>query len=269
MRSARFGLLLSILLVTIPVCAQVPLLGPPPPIAAPVRDAQAITVVQNAISALGGSSLIGQAQSWLVQGNMTSAPEAPIQSGSFVWKAAGTEFRFEVTTPTGSYVFVTGHGNPARTTNGTTIQLAAHIARAMFVPALLRPVLLRELQDPNFSIRYSGVGNTAGASVVMVTTAAETTYPDNVVTPQVWYIDSSTGLPVRVEFRAPDGRRPGNFLPVALDFSRFSAVSGVLYPMNVIYSVNGNPVQMFTVNSIQINSNVSSGDFDGPAGGAL
>src|SRR6267154_4009019 len=59
MRSARFGLLLCTLLLNISGWAQAPSSTPPQS-----SDPQAVAVVQAAITALGGATAIGQAQSW-------------------------------------------------------------------------------------------------------------------------------------------------------------------------------------------------------------
>jgi len=270
MRSVRFSLLLNIVVFfSIKVSAQVPNLSPLPPLDKSVRDVEAVGIVEKTIAVMGGAALVGQVQSSIVQGDMTGASDTSMKSGSFVWKASGKEFRFEGSSASGMDIFVTGRGKPGQTGNGTTKKIEVHKAMAMFVPALIGSVLFQELQEPKYSIRYSGSGAIAGTPVVIVTTAVETRYPDNVVTPQVWYIDNSTGLPVRVEFRSPGVRRPANFTPVALDFSDYRAISGTLYPLHLVYSMNGKILQTFSINSIQVNVDISSSDFDGPTGGIL
>jgi hypothetical protein len=186
-----------------------------------------------------------------------------------MWKTAGTEYRLEGSTPSGKDILVTGHGNPAQSGVNNFHKISPYMTRAMFVPALAGSILRQELEDQNYSIRYDGTGNIGSASVLIVTTGAETKYPDNVVTPQVWYFDSATGYPLRVEFRSPDSRRPANFLPVAYDLSDFRMVAGVMYPFQVAFSINGQPVQAFSITSIQVNAIVSPSDFDAPSGGAL
>jgi hypothetical protein len=259
MRSLWIGVVLVTLAFALPASAQVPVLGPPAPIAGPVRDEQAVTAIQNAINALGGDAQIGLQQSWVVQGNVTGNTSASIPSGTFIWEAAGSEYRFA------------GHGKPNQISAGKSQALPQHMARAMFVPALVGPVLLQELQNQSYSIRYAGTDTIGTKSVVMVTTAAETTYPDNVVTPQTWYFDSSTWLPVRVDFRSPAPKYAPAYITERFDYSDFRAVAGAIFPFQMSLSINGNgvPLQAFSVKTISINTAIVTSDFEAPAGGVL
>jgi hypothetical protein len=269
MRFARLGLFVCVLFLALPTFAQVPLLGPPPPIDSPVRDAQAVAAVQNAVNALGGAAVIGQARSCVVQGNVTGSPGALTPSGSFRWEAAGAEYRFEGSASAGNNLFVTGHGNPAQSSAGKSQAISPYVARAMFVPALVGPVLLQELQNQSYSIRFSGTDTIGTESVLIITTAAETTYPDNVITPQSWYFDASTGLPVRVDFRSPAPRYPASYVNERFDYSDFRVIAGTIFPFQISLSINGQPVQTFGINTISVNASVPPSDFDAPSGGAL
>jgi hypothetical protein len=269
MRFTRIGTFFCFVFFALSVSAQVPQLGPPPPIATPVRDAQAVAAVQNAINALGGAALISQEQSWLIQGNKISASGAPAPSGSFTWEAAGSEYRFEDSTPAGKDLFVTGHGNPTQISASKSQAISPYMAQAMFVPALVGPVLLQEFQNQSYSIRYGGTGSIGTASVLIVTTAAETTYPDNVITPQTWYFDSSTGLPIRVEFRSPAPRHPASYANERFDYSDLRVNGGAVFPFQINLSIEGQPLETFYVSTISVNANVPSSDFDAPSGGVL
>jgi hypothetical protein len=270
MRSLWIGVFLFALTSVSPGFAQVPVLGPPAPIPIPVRDEQAVVAVQNAINALGGASLIGLQRSWLVHGNVTASPGAPMLSGSFIWEAAGSEFRFAGSNPSGQNLFVTGHGKPTQVSISKSQAIPPHMARAMFIPALVGPVLLQELQNQSYSIRYGGTSSIGAESVVIVTTAAETTYPDNVVTPQTWYFDGSTGLPVRVDFRSPAPKYPPGYVAERFDYSDFRAIAGTIFPFQINLSINddGQTLEAFSVSTISINAALTSSDFDGPSGGA-
>ena len=270
MRSLRVVVLVVAgLFLGLPVLAQVPQFGPPSPIAAPVRDGQAVAAVQNAINALGGAALIGQQQSWVVVGSVTDNSGAAALSGTFTWEAAGSEYRFAGSTPAGQTLFVTGHGNPAQISAGKSQAVPQHTARAMFVPALVGPILLQELQNQSYSIRYGGTGSIGAESVVLVTTAAETTYPDNVITPQTWYFDSSTGLPVQVDFRSPAPTYPASHVNERLDFSDFRVIAGAAFPFQISLSVQGEVLQTFSISTISVNASIAASDFDVPSGGAL
>lgn len=266
MRFARIGALICLVLFAITVSAQVLPLGPPPPLAAPVRDAQAVAVVQNAINALGGA-LIGQQQTWLVQGSVTGSPNAPAPGGTFTWTAAGAEYRFEGATSSGNSLFATGHGNPTQSTSGSSRNVSSYVSRAMFVPALVGPVLLQELQSQSYSVRFGGKNTIGSEPVLIVTTAAETTYPDNVITPQTWYFDASSGLPVRVDFRSPIPKYPAGYVTERFDYSDFRAIAGTMFPFQIGLSIEGQSLQTFSVKTILVNASVAPSMFDAPAGG--
>lgn len=267
MRTAHFGVLFCVLVFASPGSAQVPVLSPPSPITTAVRDQQAVTAVQNAISALGGASLIGLQQSWVAQGSVTGNSAASALSGTFTWEAAGSEYRFAGSSSSGQSLFVTGHGNPTQVSAGKSQAVSPYMAQAMFVPTLVGPVLLQELQNQAYSIRYSGTDTIGSESVVKVTTAAETKYPDNVITPQTWYFDVTTGLPIRVDFRSPAPKNPASYVGERFDYSNFRAIAGVVFPLQVDVTIAGQLQRTFVVNTVSVNASIASSDFDPPGGG--
>jgi hypothetical protein len=269
MSSLGVAMFVCSLIIASPAFAQVPVLTPPPPLDAAVRDPQAVLTVQNAINALGGANLIGLGQTWVMRGNVSSSQGASMPSGTFVWEAAGLEYRLTDSTTSGQDLFVTGHGNPTQSSTGSSHKVSPYVARAMFVPALVGPILLQALQNQSYSIRFGGTDTIGSKSVLVVTTAAETTYPENVITPQTWYFDSSTGMPVRVDFRSPAPEYPANYVNERFDYSDYRVIAGEVFPFQISFSVNGQSFQTFQVNTISANANVSSSDFDAQSGGAL
>jgi hypothetical protein len=157
---------------------------------------------------------------------------------------------------------MTGHGRPG-TINGTSQALPTYVVQAVFVPVAVASVLAQELGNPKMSLRFKDSETLGTEPVEVITTALETDYPDNVVTPQTWYFDTSTGLPVRVEFRAPDMKAPTNSFPVAMDLSDYQSVSGVAYPFKVVSTLNGKNQAVFTVQSVVVNSGIPPSEFDG------
>jgi hypothetical protein len=269
MRFARFGFLLFLLFLDVAAKAQVPRVGPPPPLTSAVRDPQALEVLQKTIALMGGSTNIGQIQGVIIQGQLTAAPGALAKDGSFSWEMSGPELRFESTNPSGALVIVSGHGKPAQISGGGIQGLKSHQMRPLFVPALIGWVLFQEFQNEKYSIRFDGLDTLDTVPVEVVTTVAETSYPENVVTPQKWYFQTSTGLPIRVEFRSPNPNLPAVFIQSAFEFSDFRSVSGMLFPFLVKSSISGQSFESFTINSIQLNASVKPADFDGPQGGGM
>jgi hypothetical protein len=242
--------------------------SPPDLLTAPVRDPQALGVVQNAIAAMGGAA-ITQIQNLTIRGQSTAEPGTPLVSGPVTWRMAGAEFRMDVPGPNGPASVMTGHGKPALI-DGKTSALKPYVTQAMFVPPAVAAVLMQKFENQKMSLRFKGTEVLNGESVSVVTTALEMDFPDNVVTPQTWYFASS-GLPVRVEFRSPDIKEETRFIPSAVDLSNYQAVSGVAYPFKIVLSLDGQVQTVYTIQSVTANSGIAAGVFDTQvdAGGAL
>jgi len=104
-------------------------------------------------------------------------------------------------------------------------------------------------------------------TVTVVKTVSQSTRDDTRVTPQTWYFDGASNLPVRIEYRLTDQTIQSRFLPIALNLSSYQAVSGVLYPDNVVVWINGAQIEVLHLVSVQTNASISSSIFDVPAGG--
>jgi hypothetical protein len=261
-----------VLLVT-DLSAQVAVYPPVPPysnllLRAPVKDPQAVNVVQTAITAMGGVAVIGQIQTWQLQGQYQRTTQSGNETGTLLWEQAGAEFRVQTTGPFGTNLVLTGHGKPAVVTPGGTKTMPAHVIRAMFVPALAASTLLRELQDPNCSIEYGRTTTLGSESVTVIQTAIRATQMEAMVTPQTWFFDSASGLPVRVEFRLPAVVGPRIYAPTTVDFSDYHNVSGALYPFRIVRSEFDKQSFVVTLQSVNVNVSISPGDFDPAVGGA-
>jgi len=73
-------------------------------------------------------------------------------------------------------------------------------------------------------------------------------------TPQDWYFDSMTGLPLRVEFQIPTSENANDSLPASMDFSNFQTVTGVLVPFQLRIT-EGPVILVSTVTSATFNTN--------------
>lgn len=273
MRSAKLVLFLCLIASISPsLSAQVAMWPPVPPYsnltAPPVRDAKAEALVQSAITAMGGAGPIGQIQNWQVQAQVIDTANSGKFSGTVLWQQAGLEFRMQSSTASGTSAIVTGHGKPAAIVNGTAKALGGHVTRALFVPVLLGALLLQEFQNPNYSIESSGTSTVNSQSVVIVTIACRTSQTDAMVTPQTWYFSTSSGLPVRVEYRIPSAGGPRLYVAAAHDFSNYQNVSGVLYPFQITSYRLGKQARLTTVQSVNVNTQIAATTFDAPTGGA-
>lgn len=231
-----------------------------------IRDPHAASVVQAALTAMGGSTVIGQAQSWQVQGQMRGTQNAN-RNGAINWEMAGSEFRMGSTINGTTTYMLTGHGKPSSVASGAATPLPSHVVRALFIPALVAPVLLREFQDQNYSLESGGTTMLGSEPVEVVRTSCRTGQMEALVTPQTWYFDAATSLPARIEFRMPAAAGPRLYISAAADFSDYRNIAGSLYPFHITSSRLGKQTNVITVQSLNPNAAIPASEFDAPTGG--
>ena len=83
------------------------------PSPAPVRDSQAIAVVQQSLAAMGGAATLGQVQNSVVTGTSANQTAQQAATQSFTWTYAGNQFRLESSATSGSHVLVSSGGSPS------------------------------------------------------------------------------------------------------------------------------------------------------------
>jgi hypothetical protein len=230
----------------------------------PQRDASAITVLQNSVSAMGGANVIGSVQDCILTGSIVNANGT---SNSFNWTIAGSEFRIQTTTANGgTNVFLSGHGTPAWVMNGNTISLNSYMGRAN-LPFYLPPyVLYQELNNPIYTLKYVGTVQLNGANVVQVHISDDSDPVGTLVTAQEWYFDPVSFLPVHVQYREPSNDSASDYTTSTLDMTQFVPISGVLVPTTITYSSSG-ATETITIAVVTFNSGVSQSVFNPPQGG--
>jgi hypothetical protein len=230
----------------------------------PERDSAAISTLQSAITALGGSNAVAAIQDCILTGSTNSNG----MSRTFKWTIAGSEFRQEMATANGATgVFVSGHGSPAWTLNGNTAALNYHVARAN-PPLYLPPyVLFQELSNPIYTLKYVGVVQLNGKNALQVHISDDSDSVGTLVTQQEWYFDSVSFMPLRVQFREPANENAANYINATFDFSQFGAINSVLVPSAISYSNDNGGNRTITIGAVTFNSGVSQSLFDPPQGG--
>ena len=250
-----------------------PRLNSQQPITAAQRDTQAVTAVQTAITAQGSQSAIGAIANAVVQGTIVPTQSSTVNGGDFKWESdfseSTYEFRSEMQIGGTTRVFATGHGNPAFYNGKTVRRLFSHVAYASVPFHLPAVVLFRELNDPNRSLQFVGTTTINGTRGVHIRTYVATGPIETELSVHHWYFDSSTGLPVRVEYRTPNTLDMRDNIPAAVDFSNYKVIDGIAVPLTITASEDGKVVSTATVLIVTFNSGVSPTDFDLKTGGAL
>lgn len=237
----------------------------------PVRDPQAVAVVQNAIGAMGGA-LGGQLQNAQVQGTLAPAAGLTVPSGRFTWtddfSGATYEFRHEVEAPDSTRVVVSGHGSPAFQKGSTSVRaLRSHITYTTLPYYIPIVVLARALADSRYSVRFVGQASVSGRPAAEVSLKVDAGVLENALSEQKWFFDSATGLPLRVEYRLPSTVYELQSIPAVMELSDYRMVGGVTVPFTITSYEDGAAVATATISSVAFNVAVASSDFDLSAGG--
>jgi outer membrane lipoprotein-sorting protein len=227
----------------------------------PVRDSHALKIVQIAINNMGAENGASTIQDCVVTGISESDFSSDLRK-EFTWTMAGDEFRFEVNGAKGKDLFVSGHGTPTNSHNEKVSRINYHMARAnlpYYLPGLL---LSRELANPSFSVKYVGASSVGGYRVVQVHLSDGSDKIASLVTPQDWYFDLNSGMPLRVEFRIPSNDNAADFAVGTFDFSDFRMERGMLMPFQISFSQEELPVRLIIFSSVTFNVGVSPSIFD-------
>ncbi len=237
-------------------------------IPAPQRDPQAVAAIQNALAAMGGASAIAQVQNVIAQGSMLPAQGSPIPVGNFTMQDQLTAQSHDLKTAFQSaaltQTIASGHGNPGLLSNGHTKNLNAWSANARVPVHLPAMILSALLANANCNIASAEQTTLNGHAAIQIHFHIDTDIVQQTLSVQDWYFDSSTGLPLRVEYRIPDTANPTMFIGAAADFSDFRPVQGVLFPFRIQAYQDGKPQAVLTMTSVAINQPISSSDFDAP-----
>lgn len=230
----------------------------------PVRDASALTVMQNSITAMGGSLGWSAVEDWTISGaeSVNNSPK-----GTFTWIGAGLEFCH--TTQTANYTnqYLSGHGSPASIANGATSPLNVFISRAsppFYLPGVR---LTQELANSGLTIQYIGSSITHGVPSIQIHVSDDTDTIGALVTPHDWFFDAVTLLPLQVQQRIPPNQNASDYVNSTLDFWQYQTVTGLSVPAQMSSAVDGDTTTSFSLDSVIFNSGVSPSTFDLPTGG--
>jgi hypothetical protein len=240
MRSARFGLLIFLLL-GVSVQAQQSATPQQAAPAQPASDPQAVAVVQAAITALGGATAINQAKSWTFQASV----QGPIADGNVNYTMSNA---FDTT----AYIPLD---------NG--LKKPAPLIRSLFVPVAVASILVSESQDPSFFIKYRGpiTIDAKGFTVIDFFVAG---VPFAV---QEWCFDATTNIPISINFRlsAQIGQRVSS--QGIVELSDYRVVAGVLYPFQISTQIARSFLpEVITIQSVASKATPSQSDYDSAAG---
>lgn len=230
------------------------------------RDPDATQSVQRALDALGGADAISKIQDWTAHATIDPQQGNPEAPGTAIWKISGSESRTDMTTSQGTYSTVSGRGKPYVETPSATYRLPIHSILAEFYSPFVAQELWRQFVDPKCSFEFLGPRSLNGKSVIVIKTSSQASLVHSLVTPQVWYFDADTGLPVRVDYKWPDKNKAGLSVELSVVLSDYEAKNGILFPFGSIVSLQNSVWRIDKVTEIEMNTSLAPSLFDAKEG---
>ena len=233
------------------------------------QDPTAVSLARNSVAALSGGVQISDIT---MTGSATRTAGSDTETGSITLKALGnpnSRFDLVLTSGTSSEIRNASGGTPQGlwiTSDGVSHAMATHNTftdAAWFAPEL---TVLSQLSNPNLLVSYVGQETRAGAAVQHLHFAIQSASTDPTgffqgLSAEDVYLDASTFLPVALVFNThPDSDASTN-IPVEIDFSSYQSVRGVQVPFRIQKLLNGTLFLDVTIESVQVNSGLSSAAF--------
>ncbi len=256
MRSARFCLLLSILLLTIPVWSQE---TQTPTV---TKDVQAVSVLNQALTAAGGTAAITTVADYTGIGTITYHGANDVQGTVTVRGSGLGSLRIDAALPTGVRSEAATDGQiTIKTEDGGVTPL--HLQAPMNPGRLLLPYLLLApaVNSPAFSLSYKGLVDVDGHSVhdVQLTrilpggsdptgVIREYSTIDYFIDPATWQLVMMQDVVLRHLVRQ-------------VRYSDYKLVNGVPVPSSISEQIADQPTWQMQINQVTFNTGLQDSDF--------
>ena len=229
----------------------------------PQRDPQAILLLTQAVSAMGGNapdSSVATGTIDLVEGSLQESGTVRIVTRGL------NEAREGIQTNRGLRERVYASGLAANVTDFKRDTLSLEMAASSQSPNFPLPLLAAALSNLDYAFEYVGQETLDGTSVyhirfwntyaskLRLQSLAEFSVKD------LW-IDAASGLPRRIAYDERAGRGSVPRIHIEAHYFNFRDVGGVLYPFLIKRIYNGTPWATIRIDSVVLNSGVSDADF--------
>lgn len=236
----------------------------------PVRDPQALTILNNSLSAVGGLAAVGNIQDYTGTGNMTFYwANDPVQAQVTVRGMGTGYFRYDAVLPNGTRTWAVAQFsgvliNPdGSRVPSSSVNLAT--AGSLTLPYLR---LTSILMDTTTSISYVGPVTTATGSQVYDIHFTPNLFGSNATPPGLTgvgsfdlYIDPTSSLIVAFIENAHSDSNFQQTLQHEIDFSNYQQRSGASVPMTITEKVSGQETWSIQLSSLSCNSGLTPQSF--------
>lgn len=232
----------------------------------PVSDAKAVSLAQQAISALRGG---GSVSDVTLSANVIFVLGSDYETGSGTFQVKGaSEARVNLNLNGGTRSFVRSNPNgiPIGAWTNNTGSITAYSQHncwtdaPWFFPALAS---LLQTANPRFVFKYVGAETRNGVPVQHV--QAFQTAKDDAILQRLstmdFYLNSTSGLPVALAFNSHADDNMNTDVPTEVDFASYQSVNGIMVPFHFQQILDGVVVLDATVTSATFNTGLQDSLF--------
>jgi hypothetical protein len=233
---------------------------------APPQDPVAVSAVKLAITSMGGTASFGSIQDVTVTAQTTTPSSSNSAStGQITWMTIGMSIRCATTAQPGSSIFTVQNGaGSVEDASGNVSPMDSRLALTLYPYHLPGAVLLNLLNAANESLSVvQDTGSTP--NIVHVRSLIQMSDPTlTPVTQQDWYIDTSTGLPSRVDYYLPNSTNPSQDGTTTILFTSWQKTPTIMMPQTMQTQTNGTAVSSITIGTPQFNQGLTTSIFQLP-----
>lgn len=235
----------------------------------PRRDSQAVSIVQHALFATGGTQSSLAIQDSVTTGIVQYVRSNQIVRVPIVIKSRGTKsIRYELQEQDGTKIRVVNQGRAViQTPDGRVTELIGNntlAERVNHIPALS---LLSDLGDGSVDVEDGGDGTVNGQPADVVALAfhpaahAAVAEKQRDMTRRLFYIDRATKTVSKIQYPRFAENRPGSSQKVEVLLSDYRSISGVLVPFKQITYFDGKLMSELSISSVMFNVGLPESDF--------
>ncbi len=248
-----FSIFLASSLLSVPAPAQQP----------PQRNPQAVALVQQAVTVMGG---VAPADS-VATGTIDLVAGSKAETGTIRILTRGVDQTAEeIVTPDGTRQVVYSREQAREAEGNSAKPLQLELVVTSQSACFPLPLLAAALNHPDTAFEYLGQETLDGLAVHHIrfwntfSSNPKLRHLAEFSVKDLW-IDAASGLPHKLSFdrRAAGGAEPR--IPVEVFFSDYRNVSGVLYPFRMEKHFNGTPWATITINNVQLNAGLTDAAF--------
>jgi hypothetical protein len=246
--------LVCLLIFVLPLSSQ-----QSPPTA--TKDTQAISIINQTLSAGGGPSVIGTINDYTAAGNITYYLSQQDVQGTVILRGLGLgEFRLDATLPSGVRTEVDNEYTTSKHEDGSVNTYSISLSPS--VVAMPTMPLIMAQSSPGLNVSYKGLGQLNGQSFYQI--EIQRFWPKVGAIPQSTLRDFQTLdyfiSTANFQILMVQGYAFNHSLR-QIAYSNYQPVSGVLLPFTISCQVDSNPVWQIAVSQFVLNSNLQDSDF--------